>query len=281
MNQPENILDRILIDVRREIAEAKSLVSQVELERRIQDAPPVQSLKHALSGSFGLIAEIKACSPSMGRMRGLNVAEAPDAYRVSEAVQAVSLLTNKTHFGMDIHDLTRLQKIIQKPVLRKDFIIDPYQVYEARVHGADAILLMSQHLSLGEIRELHELAASLGLEVLLECFTREHIEQAPESIEVIGINSRNFRASTEAYEAARSKSEAGSRQDFTTNLDNFENIQFVRPDAVKVAESGITPASLARVKELGFNAALVGTSLLIDERGLPAALGEFEEGISG
>lgn len=280
MREQENILDRILVDVRGEIAEAKSRVSLAELELRIQDALPVQSLKTALSESFGLIAEIKVCSPSMGRMREQNVAEAPEAYRSSNAVKAVSLLTSKTHFGMDVHDLSRLRQLIGKPVLRKDFIIDPYQVYEARAHGADAVLLMSQHLSPGEIQELHELALSLGLEVLLECFTREHIEQAPETVEVIGINSRNFRASTQAYEAARLQSEAGSPQDFTTNLDNFENVRFVRPGAVKVAESGIFPASIERVKALGFNAALIGTSLLMDDRGVHASLAEFEEKIS-
>src|SRR5438094_10398041 len=109
--------------------------------------PKPLSFCHVLaSGGFGIIAEIKKKSPSMGKMKPANVAQAPEVYKESAVVKAVSILTDSAYFGMAIEDLDRLKRQIGKPVLRKDFIFDEYQVFEARAAGADAILLMASVL---------------------------------------------------------------------------------------------------------------------------------------
>lgn len=270
-----SVLEQILLDVRREIEEAKQKIPPVELHARLVDAPPVRPFAEALASEFGLIAEVKACSPSMGPMRAANVREAATVYRNHPLVRAVSLLTNRSHFGMDIKDFQRLQAEIGKPALRKDFIIDPYQIVEARVHGADAILLMSQHLRPVDIHPLAAQAQDLGMDVLLECFTRQHIEQAPDGVRIIGINSRDFSSGGSRYRLARWLRRWGRSRDFTTNLDNFEKIRFIPPGKIRIAESGISPETLPRIAELGFNAALIGTSLLLDPRGVEASLQDF------
>src|SRR5262245_7391203 len=116
-----------------------------ELKKRIADAPPPLAFASAISGSFGMIAEIKECSPSMGSMLDSNVTKAPEAYKNSPAVKAISILTNTRYFGagMTMERLRLTKLAVNKPVLRKEFVIDPYQIYEARAYGADAILLMA------------------------------------------------------------------------------------------------------------------------------------------
>src|SRR4051812_771808 len=126
MKTTSTILDQILVDVRRELAEAQRRIPAAELDRRLPDAPPVRPFAPALQESFGLIAEIKERSPSHGPMRAENVAEAPTAYERSPIVRALSILTNQTHFGMGIERLYQVKCTSSKPVLRKDFIFDEY-----------------------------------------------------------------------------------------------------------------------------------------------------------
>src|SRR5262245_35924549 len=127
-----SFLEEILERKRAEIAEAKRARSLGELQLMIADAPPVRPFAAALTNGFGLIAELKRRSPSGGDMRPENFQQAPDAYAKSPAVKAVSVLTNTTDFGMGIEDLMRVKTVVPKPVLRKDFILEEYQVYEAR-----------------------------------------------------------------------------------------------------------------------------------------------------
>src|SRR4051812_1620437 len=124
-------LDEILDCTEAEIASAKKDRSIGDLKRMIRDAPPLRSFHSALSNGFGMIAEVKKRSPSAGEMRQDNVEKAPAAYAKSPIVKAVSVLTNTSHFGMGIDHLSRVKPLVQKPILRKDFILKEYQVYEA------------------------------------------------------------------------------------------------------------------------------------------------------
>ena len=281
MKSGHTILDRILIDVRRELAEAKARRPLAELKRRLADAPPVRSLAGALRSGFGLIAEIKERSPSQGPMRAENVREAPAAYEASPVVRGFSVLTNATHFGMSLERLEAVRGIATRPVLRKDFIFDDYQVYEARAYGADAILLMANLLEADELKRLHDLARSLGMEALFECHDLEQIRAVPSEAVLYGINSRTFAASSEAYLQARQERAAGRKEDLTTDLSRFEVGRHLPKTAVRVAESGVHPENIERVRRLGlYHAVLVGTSLLTAPEGVAHALHRFERALN-
>ena len=277
MKTTQTILDRILIDVRKEVAAAQSQRPLADLRRMIGDAPAVRPLKRALLTEFGLIAEIKERSPSQGTMHAANVAAAPVAYEQSKIVRGISVLTNASHFGMSMERLRSVRAQSTKPVLRKDFIYDDYQVHEARAFGADAILLMANLLNAGEMRRLYQLARDLGMEALFECHDREQIEQVPPGAEIYGINSRTFSTTAEQYANAREQRAAGAQQDLTTDLSRFSLGQFLPPQAVRVAESGVHPHTVAELRDRhGYHAALVGTSLLTAEHGVEKELAAFE-----
>jgi indole-3-glycerol phosphate synthase len=263
------ILDAILVDVRSELDAAKARRNLQDLRARTADAPPPRDFAAALASEFGLIAEIKSCSPSVGPMREQNVADAPQAYEESPIVRAVSILTNQTHFGMDIESLAALRKRITKPILRKDFLIDEYQVREARAFGADAVLLMANVLDASRLGGFYDLARELGMTALFEVHTQEEIAQLPPDARVVGINSRKFRT-----QSGFSGASQASEKDFSVDLGVFDLVDALPSSALKVAESGISPASIAAVSTR-FQSALVGTSLLRDPRGIRVCLGEF------
>lgn len=270
------ILERILPDVRRELDEARAAVSLAEMKRRAAAARPPRDFAGALTArGFGLIAEIKQRSPSMGDMRPENVAEAAEAYETSSAVRALSVLTNRSHFGMDVEDLRRIAAASGKPVLRKDFILDPYQVYAARAAGADAVLLMANVLSAEQMAGLHGLVLELGMESLFEVHEEKEIDALPATARIVGINSRKFK-SREGFVAAGES--AG--EDFTLDFSAFELAESLPAGCVRVAESGVTPQSIAPLAR-HFDAALVGTSLLRDPRGVGAALRDFADALAG
>ncbi|MEY3480373.1 MAG: Indole-3-glycerol phosphate synthase [Verrucomicrobiota bacterium] len=269
------ILDRILPDVRRELDEARAAVPLDELKTRAAAARAPRDFAGALtSRGFGLIAEWKNRSPSMGDMRAKNVLSAPAAYEKSPVVLALSVLTNKTHFGGTIDDLARIAEGSSKPVLRKDFILDPYQIYAARAAGADAVLLMANILSAQQMAELHELVRELGMESLFEIHEMEEIDMLPATARVVGINSRKFK-SREGFVAAGQSSE----EDFTLDFSVFELAQNLPAGCVRVAESGVTPSTVGPLAR-HFDSALVGTSLLRDPRGVEAALEEFSAALA-
>lgn len=269
------ILDRILPDVRRELDEARAAVPLDEIRRRAADARPPRDFAGALTADgFGLIAEWKHRSPSMGEMRAKNAISAPETYEKSPLVRAISVLTNKTHFGGTVDDLARIAAASAKPVLRKDFILDPYQIYAARAAGADAVLLMANVLSAERMAELHELVLELGMESLFEVHEAGEIDALPAGARVVGINSRKFK-SREGFIAAGQSSE----EDFTLDFGAFELAQNLPAGCVRVAESGVTPATVAPLAR-HFDAALVGTSLLRDPRGVEQALEEFSAALA-
>lgn len=269
------ILEKILKRVRGDLALAKSHRPVSELRAMVADAPPVVPLDRALaSASFGLIAEIKEKSPSVGPMRLENVQDAPYVYEEASIVRAVSVLTNMPYFGMSINRLGNIRKIVSKPLLRKEFIVDEYQIREARAFGADAILLMANVLDASRLRGFYDLACELGMEALFEIHTAEEIKFLPSDARIVGINSRNFKADTGFVGASGS-----SEKDFSVNLSNFELIEELPAGKISVAESGISPANIRKVFT-EFHAALVGTSLLRDERGVSVGMEEFERAIT-
>src|SRR5215471_14549752 len=249
-------LDQILERKRADIADAKRLRDLATLKRMIADAPLLRSFSGALRNGFGIIAEIKRRSPSGGDMRKENVERAPDAYASSPVVKCVSVLTNSTDFGMDNEDLSKMKSQIPKPILRKDFIFEEYQVYEARAFGADALLLMVNVLERENMKRLFNLSRELGMDVLFEAHTNEEIEAIPDGAKLYGINSRKFKASAQTF----ANSTKGS--DFTVELGTFSLINCLPKDAIKIAESGVNHSQLSEVIKFGYDAVLVGTSLL-------------------
>ena len=270
------ILERILPDVRRELDEARAAVPLEEVKRLAAAARPPRDFAAALTArGFGLIAEWKLRSPSMGEMLAGNVLAAPAAYENSPIVHAVSVLTNRTHFGGTVMDLAGIAATSTKPVLRKDFILDPYQIYAARAAGADAVLLMANVLSASQMASLHELILELGMEALFEVHEENEIDALPATARIVGINSRKFK-SREGFVAAGERSE----EDFTLDFAAFELAESLPAGCVRVAESGVTPQSVAPLAR-HFDAALVGTSLLRDPRGVEAALQDFAGALAG
>jgi indole-3-glycerol phosphate synthase len=282
MKTTQTILDQILVDVRRELAEAKSQRPLAELQRRLSDAPSVRPFAPALQHGFGLIAEIKERSPSHGAMRRENVDQAAGAYEQSPVVHAISVLTNETHFGMSVDRMAAVKQVTSKPVLRKDFIFDEYQVFEARAFGADAVLLMANLLEAEEMARLFAVVRDLKMEALFECHTREQIAQVPAGALVYGINSRTFDARGNTlgvgrYAISSILSRLGSSKDLTVDQARFQLGQYLPAEAIKVAESGVYPHTVAALRDrFRYHAALVGTSLLSASYGIAHELEHFE-----
>jgi indole-3-glycerol phosphate synthase len=280
-------LQRILNDTLEEISFDKSKESPKRVRRMISDAPPVNSFSKALSGGCAIIAEIKERSPSQGAMRHQNVQEAPREYRKSPFVKAVSVLTNRSNFGAKngVKTIQDIRNRVSKPILRKDFILEEYQVYQARAYGADAILLMANILEKEEVKELSSLACDLGMDVLFETHRSQELDELPETANIIGINCRNFDSNglqPNSFKVAKFLRQwLGIQKDNSVNVSRFEYLNDISNHALKVAESGVTANNCAEVFSMGFDAILVGTSLLMDKRGVAAALYDFEMAIKG
>jgi indole-3-glycerol phosphate synthase len=270
----KTILDEILEDVAREVAAAKLARPLADLRARVADAPPARSLAASLGGSFGLIAEIKERSPSVGPMRPENVTAALDVYLEHPLVRAISVLTNDTHFGMSIHRLAAARERSSKPLLRKDFMIDEYQIREARAFGADAVLLMANVLDTARLAGFYDLTRELGMEALFEVHVMEEIDRLPPGAKIVGINSRKFK--TDSGFVGKS---GHSEKDFSLDYSAFDLASKLPTPCLKIAESGLSPSNIHDVSQ-SFDAALIGTSLLRDPRGPAATLQEFDEAIS-
>ncbi len=280
MKIESTILSQIAQRVGLELDAQMAQTPLIEIQQRLADAPPVRPFDAALCSGFGLIAEVKQRSPSMGEMRAQNIADAPAAYAECDLVKAVSVLTNASDFGMTIERLTEIRTQVKKPVLRKDFIIDAYQIYQARAYGADAVLLMTQLLPQADLDAFLALIHELGMQALVECRSQADIAKAPVGTRIYGINSRDFLDKGDQFEKSLSNQKAfGQAEDFTTDLGAFDNIQLLPTDVIRVAESGISPATLCSVRSKGYNAALVGTDLLLHERGVRDALRAFENAL--
>jgi indole-3-glycerol phosphate synthase len=249
MRAPADILQRIVETKREEVKVLKKNAS--ELRRTAESAPSARDFAGALSAgdAVAVIAEIKRRSPGAGAIRPeLDPLGLGPRYEFGGAA-ALSVLTDVEYFGGSLEDLTGVRELVQIPILRKDFVIDESQVYQARAGGADAILLIVRILDDERLRSFRALAEGLGMAVLVEAHDGTEVERAVAAgAKVIGINNRNL----ETFE---------TRIDVTLSLADR-----VPSDVVLVSESGIhTAADVRRVGEMGADAVLVGESLLRQE----------------
>jgi indole-3-glycerol phosphate synthase len=273
-----------LLDATRQESEARKAKDSLKsLKAKIKDLPPTRGFaRHVAAQPFSLIAEVKLRSPSMGTLGTVeDVSEVHKIYDQHPAVSAISVLTQHTHFGGTPAVLRRIHRETRKPLLRKDFILDEYEVYYSRSIEADAMLLMTNVITdPAEFQALHDLAVSLGMDVLCEVHLEEEVARLPSTAKVVGVNSRNF-ASESRFGLSKLLRHTG--KDFTTDLGAFELFAKLPPGCLKIAESGLNSKNIGEVlAKYGFNAALVGTSLL--RGGLEHTreeLDRFQAGIQG
>ena len=242
-------LDRILVRTRADLETRRTPERLRELESQAQQHTPrgfAQALRRAAATRPAVIAELKKASPSKGLIRPeFDPAELARSLQRGGAA-CLSVLTDEPFFQGGLHNLELASSSAALPCLRKDFIVDPFQIVEARAHRADAILLIVAALSDSELRDLRKTARDLQLDVLCEVHDRAELERAlPLDCEMYGVNSRNLRTFTVDTAAAE------------------ELAQHLPADAVRVAESGLgSHADIQRMMHAGYNAFLIGESLM-------------------
>jgi indole-3-glycerol phosphate synthase len=242
------ILDRIVASKRREIAAARAAVSDAELERRLASAPPTRDFQGPLEAApdIGIIAEVKKASPSAGVLRADFDPVAIARIYARHGASCLSVLTDEPFFQGKLAYLTDIRAAVDLPLLRKDFILDRYQLLEARLAGADAVLLIAEILDEPTLPRLLLEAAELGLQSLVELYDRENLSRVlAAGARLVGVNNRDLRT-------------------FVTRLEHtLEIAASVPPDVCLVSESGIrTRADVDRLKAGGVRAVLVGESLM-------------------
>ena len=246
------ILDKIIAFKKTEIAKIKAEVAIKKLVESPNFARTVLSLKKSLLevGSTGIIAEFKRQSPSKGIINDTStIVDVTNGY-LNANVAAQSILTDTSFFGGSMADLMEARVINQqKPILRKDFIVDAFQIVEAKAIGADAILLIASCLKAAELKNYGQLAIDLGLEVLYEVHTQEDLDKINDlDNKIIGINSRNLNT-------------------FEVDIENSIKLADQIPDTcIKISESGISdPKIIMGLKEFGFQGFLIGECFMNTE----------------
>ena len=242
------ILDKIVATKRGEIERARSVLPDRELRARLADAPRVRDFFSPLAavGPIKLIAEVKKASPSAGVIRAdFDPASIARAYE-SHGASCISVLTDESYFQGRIGYLSQIRAAVGLPVLRKDFILDTYQVIEARVAGADAVLLIAECLDDCNLRKLFDETCELGMTPLVELYELENLQRVFDAgATLIGVNNRNLRT-------------------FSVDLEHTIRMRERVPDqCVLVGESGIkTHDDVQRLEAAGVDAILVGESLM-------------------
>lgn len=241
-----NILETIIAKKQLEVAAEKEINYLESLNKTNR---PHLSLKKALeASSTGIIAEFKRKSPSKGWIYpDADVTAIPSGYEKAGAT-ALSILTDESFFGGSLKDLQTARPLVNIPILRKDFIIDPYQLHVAKAIGADVILLIATALDKKSCASLAKEAKSLGLEVLLEIHEESELEYITPDIDIVGINNRNLKS-------------------FVTDIETSFQLGEKIPDGyLKISESGISdPHTIKELRTAGFKGFLIGETFMRDD----------------
>lgn len=259
-----DVLEKIIADKKREVALKKSIIPVSQLENSVLFNSRTNSLSKLLQHSTsGIIAEHKRKSPSKQTINSsFTVEEVAIGYQ-NAGVCGISVLTDMKYFGGSLDDLVLARASVTIPLLRKEFIVDEYQLFEAKAHGADVILLIAAVLTRQEIKHLSEFAQSLGLEVLLEVHNAEELQKAiMSSLNMIGVNNRNLKT-------------------FDVSLNYSKELANLIPNEfVKVSESGISNSSdVKELQQFGYQGFLIGENFMkTDNAGLAAS--EFIKEVS-
>lgn len=241
-----NILEKIIQHKYQEVEQNRLRVPVKELEKSVFFDRPTLSLRNALLdiGNTGIIAEFKRRSPSKGVINGnADVVKVTTAY-ASNGAAALSVLTDNQFFGGSNEDLMKA-RVNNIPILKKDFIVDEYQLVEAKSIGADVILLIAAYLSPAEVKKLAAFAKSLNLEVLLEIHNERELEHICDDCDVVGVNNRDLK-------------------NFSVDINrSLELSADIPSDKVKISESGITDTgTIQRLRNSGFRGFLIGENFM-------------------
>lgn len=254
-----NILDKILDIKRKEIEVRRKQQSIDTLIKQPLFSTETKSLSESIKNGSGIIAEYKRWSPSAGKIQNKSIEEVVGFYKAHN-VSGYSVLTDEEYFGGRVGDMKTAKSVVEGPILRKDFIIDEYQLFEAKAYGADAILLIAEALDAYHALSLTTMAHSIGLEVLMEFHSAEEIEKLNDSVDVIGVNNRNLKTLETRIETSE------------------EMLKYLPYNKVKITESGIEQANQIKfLYDLGFSGALIGESVLKS----PGLLAELSEAALG
>ncbi len=241
-----NILDKIIADKFKEVELKKSLIPVSQLESSVLFNRKCISLAENLKTGSGIIAEHKRRSPSKSVInQSLNVQDVVKGYE-DAYVSGISVLTDGKYFGGSIEDLLYARASVNLPILRKDFMIDEYQVLEAKAYGADVILLIAAVLTEEQLIHLANSAKSLGMDVLLEVHNEEELKKSLKvNADMIGVNNRNLKT-------------------FEVSIDNSKKLAKLIPEEfVKVSESGISNTeAIADLKNYGYQGFLIGENFM-------------------
>ena len=241
------ILDKIVKYKIEEVVKQKALISLDNLKNSVLYNRKPLSLKHFLldKNKSGIISEFKRQSPSKGIINNTSTVKDVVSNYEKAGASAVSVLTDNTSFGGSSLDLIEARKVLNIPLLRKDFIIDEYQIHEAKSLGADVILLIASILSKEEVLKFSELARSLGLSVLFEIHNKVELEKLNDNIDVVGVNNRNLST-------------------FEVSIENSISLVNDIPDrCVKVSESGISDVEkIKELKKYGYKGFLIGENFM-------------------
>lgn len=243
-----NILDRIVLRKKEEVIDAKAKTTITDLEACKNFGRQPHAFKTFLldPNRTGIIAEFKRRSPSKGIINGTATVEEVTTGYAAAGASALSILTDVDFFGGHPRDLQAGRAVNEIPILRKDFMIDEYQILEAKAMGADVILLIAAILNPAQIRSFAALAKSIGLNVLLEVHNLEELERSIGSnIDAIGVNNRNL-------------------ADFTVKIQtSFDLVNKIPGEFLKISESAIsTPSTILELREAGFNGFLIGENFM-------------------
>lgn len=237
------ILDKITAYKRKEVANQQALYPTQLLEKSIYFETPVVSLVEFLKRPEmeGIIAEFKRKSPSKGVINNYAEIEEVSIGYMQAGASALSVLTDTHFFGGYSKDLTEARKYNYAPILNKNFIVDEYQIIEAKSIGADVVLLIAECLEKEELRQLAKFAKNLGLEVLMELHTEDQLDKICPEVDLVGVNNRNLKT-------------------FEVDIENSLHIaQQLPKELPKIAESGISnPSTVVMLQQHGFDGFLIG-----------------------